>query len=83
MSCSGILIGKAGTRIAFTKLRESDLADFRLDAEIWIAAADGWTYWPFLVNVQIVALMPTRSATIWPSRVQAADTTSLLPSPGR
>ena len=25
---------------------------------------DGWTYWPFRVNVQIVALMPMRSATI-------------------
>jgi Tol biopolymer transport system component len=30
-----------GTRIAFTKLRESDLGDFRLDAEIWIMNGDG------------------------------------------
>src|SRR5262245_28217246 len=33
------------------------------------------------VNVQIVALRPCRSATIWPSGVHAAETRSLAPSP--
>ena len=44
----------------------------RDDAESKIART-AWTYWPFRVNVQIVASMPCLSARIGPSRVYAAD----------